>query len=826
MSFRLLLVLAIGALASTASGQAGQVWVPLVVGVPPGKPAEVTLVAAKSGSQQTVVDVRIFGFWKQDVVVGPTVYQRIEVPGLMAYGQPGAPELPVARFRLAVPTNAAMVALTQVDELAVSNVANLNIYPEPLPGDDEEFDPTGDPGPGDPDGSDDQFVPPDPVIYGTAANWPTAAGAGPQAPMKLFDVYASVAPQAHPFYWNPVTRNLKVVTNLQLHYSHTGALVPALNIAKPVGKFTDLFLNWSAVQTNWGFNFLNYDARYLIVTLDAYVDELAPFIALKKQQGFQVTVESQSGPWLYLMASAAIGDWYAEVGGAASGKDHFCLLVGESDEIPVPHLPFPTTTTVIDIPTDDLYGSLGGFTTSESVWIGRLSVDGEADLTRQLAKIIAYQVSPEPGGGYNRALLVAHLQGAPGKYQGAHNQVVAGSYGHPPVFVTAYGASGQTNADVQFQINQDVGVVAYRGHGSTNAWSGWNLLDESFHKNQVIALMNGATHPVVWAITCTNGNLEWSNTTNSDCIAETWMEVDDIGGSASYGATITTSTKPNHELDRRLFQAVYDWELVTHAHAIGVAEELTAMAFPGTKNPWAYLLLGDPSMKIRRDVPAMISISSLGSIAPCVVPGCQVNYMVTAKAVTGAPAAGALVSLWKASAIPGLPDEILVNRYANADGVATLPISPLTPGALYVSVQDDDGNLSQKQVTVLMDDSWTDLGHGLPGTLGSPKLVGLGPLTPGSIANSVLTNVVPNSLATLVMGFSAINAPFKGGTWVPQPNVVVAGLSTGPLGSIQLPAVWPAGVPSGLEFFVQYWMHDPAGIKGYAASNAIKGTAP
>lgn len=60
---------------------------------------------------------------------------------------------------------------------------------------------------------------------------------------------------------------------------------------------------------------------------------------------------------------------------------------------------------------------------------------------------------------------------------------------------------------------------------------------------------------------------------------------------------------------------------------------------------------------------------------------------------------------------------------------------------------------------------------------------------------------------------------------VPFPNLLVA-LPTGPSGSFALSATWPAGVPAGLSIFLQAWVPDPAGVFGFAATNALQGTTP
>ena len=78
--------------------------------------------------------------------------------------------------------------------------------------------------------------------------------------------------------------------------------------------------------------------------------------------------------------------------------------------------------------------------------------------------------------------------------------------------------------------------------------------------------------------------------------------------------------------------------------------------------------------------------------------------------------------------------------------------------------------------------------------------------------------------ATLVAGLSALQAPFKGGTLVPAPDVLLP-LATDAAGALGLPFTWPQGVPAGIELYVQFWVQDASASHGLAASNALRGTA-
>jgi hypothetical protein len=121
--------------------------------------------------------------------------------------------------------------------------------------------------------------------------------------------------------------------------------------------------------------------------------------------------------------------------------------------------------------------------------------------------------------------------------------------------------------------------------------------------------------------------------------------------------------------------------------------------------------------------------------------------------------------------------------------------------------------------------SWVDKQQALAGSAGLPLLSAAGQPQAGQPVTLTLTHAQPLAAAVLVAGLSAIDAPFKGGVMVPHPDAVLA-LGTNAHGAAQLQGLWPAGLPSGTQTFVQWWIVDAAGPAGFAASNALKTTEP
>jgi len=120
---------------------------------------------------------------------------------------------------------------------------------------------------------------------------------------------------------------------------------------------------------------------------------------------------------------------------------------------------------------------------------------------------------------------------------------------------------------------------------------------------------------------------------------------------------------------------------------------------------------------------------------------------------------------------------------------------------------------------------WTDLGHALAGTAGLPHLQGNGSLAVGTTVQWTISNARPLAPTWQLVGFSQIFAPFAGGVIVPAPDVLLPTTSDA-LGGFSISVFVPTSLPSGQSITTQFWIADPVGPAGFAASNAISKAAP
>jgi hypothetical protein len=180
----------------------------------------------------------------------------------------------------------------------------------------------------------------------------------------------------------------------------------------------------------------------------------------------------------------------------------------------------------------------------------------------------------------------------------------------------------------------------------------------------------------------------------------------------------------------------------------------------------------------------------------------------------------ASVATGSAVAVSGEDEIVIVGGGANA-------AFPVTAGAFDTTFNgigpfDSDGFV----VKLKLQAPWSSSGAGIAGVSGVPKLSGAGTLCADEPVSLQLVRAKPDGLATLVIGLGALQLPFKGGTLVPAPDVLIPGLPVSAGGSLVLSGTWPGGLPAGFSVYFQAWIADGAAVQGLAASNGLVATVP
>ncbi|HKX46733.1 MAG TPA: C25 family cysteine peptidase [Planctomycetota bacterium] len=814
-----------------------QTWVDLAGLGEPGAEPTVEVVAALSGPGQTVLEVTIPGFLAE--VTGTSVgtdYTRLSLPASASVTEDlGAPELPVLRFHLAAPPGATaffhepwLADPSLVPKTAVLTPPELVGLPKgkPAPQIFPVHEPAWDGDAEHPGGVPEKYHYDKTAYVGTglypATSWDTVVPVEP-----LLGGLSGVLLELRPFRWNKQTQSLEVRWQFQVGFLHPPGPPFVAAPGSPDARHLalQLALNAAEVGATYPTNSQTYEGRYLIVTDIQYLEELLPFVQYRQLTGYDVQVRLLHALPDTSCASirAAIGQWYAA---GAPGTDHYCLLVGDVAELPL--CPASTTDATLG---DDLYGSPFDGDLYEEVYVGRLSVDGEADLELQLAKIMSYERDFSSGLDYGDIVIAAHLQDSPGKYEGLALQVIEQLHDDSPEAETQF-VPGSFNGflsdlKVAEYVDERAGYLLYRGHGTSASWIDWNWQGTSFDDADIDGLSNGQ-YPIHWSITCANGDLPYG-----DCIAERWME-SNHGASAVFAAVRGTSTTPNHELARHLATGVFSVARMPHGMLIAWAEAATEALFHGEYTEpmaWRYLLLGDPAMVCRTedeapepqvDVPDALQVDANG----------DGTLEVGVFDLAGQGQDGVLVSVLVGESQLGpnwdlVPPAFQADAYT-AQGQVVFPIHVPTSklaGAksARIGLRLPSGAVQTFEVPIQVG-SFADLGGAVANSEGeAPSLSCDDDLVAGQKFELLLAGAPAKKLGVLFLALADNPVPFETGEFHPLPVFQSKAFQTSVLGQhafVEGPV--PAGLPKGLEVVYQAAVLDPLGPGGIVLTNALK----
>lgn len=121
--------------------------------------------------------------------------------------------------------------------------------------------------------------------------------------------------------------------------------------------------------------------------------------------------------------------------------------------------------------------------------------------------------------------------------------------------------------------------------------------------------------------------------------------------------------------------------------------------------------------------------------------------------------------------------------------------------------------------------TWDELGGGISGSFGVPRLDVQGSLCGGGTLSFEVSHGKPKAPALFVVGLAAAPQPWKGGVLWPRPDLVLPKLLS-TAGKATLTLHIPTGQPSGVVVFAQAWIADLGAVQDLSATSAISGATP
>jgi len=414
---------------------------------------------------------------------------------------------------------------------------------------------------------------------------------------------------------------------------------------------------------------------YIIITCDAFYNDVLPLAKWKELKGYRTIVKrlSEFSP----ATSANIRSYIQSLWNSDSLKPEFVLLVGSADSIPSFRIPVFNETNLTDLP----YGLMDNDIFPE-ILVGRIPASTRAQAIVAVKKIIEYEKNPLRGGNqwFKRALVIGAnypefmTSPIPLKKR-IREELLRIGYEVDTVY---WGNSyNQTGLDVSNAINRGVIFVNYRGgDADPQQW-----IKPQFGITEVQNLSNGWKLPVITSIVCNTGRFN-----HPACLGNAFLTVGDTvnpkGAVAFYGSSSpNTHTRWNNSLDYGFYGGViYDSICTLGALALRSKMELVKNFYsPEDQDTLAfyfycYNILGDPSLALWTDVPETIIVSH-----PDILPLGNSSVTVRVLKSSQEPIANALVSLLK-------PNEVKKTAFTDSQGNATFTISATTYDTLFVTV--------------------------------------------------------------------------------------------------------------------------------------------
>jgi hypothetical protein len=401
-----------------------------------------------------------------------------------------------------------------------------------------------------------------------------------------------------PVAYNPVTAGLLFYSQVDFRINLKGSEVTftqalADRYASPAfeARMARQVLNFN--QGGAARQFTQADpVGYLIISADAFYNNMAPFVALKQEEGFTVThtLLSTIGSTVNAI-KAYIQDAYDNW----TLPPSYVLLVGDTNTLPTWSGP------EIGTSTDLYYATMDGISDwHPDIGRGRFPVRTLDDVDAMVNKYLAFAVLGGDEAWVKKAAFPATCDNYP-IAEGTHNYVIdnymiahgfTGIFPNNPqpggdkLYCHTYGAD---QPDLQNSLNDGRGVVIYSGHGSYTGWE--------FYTQGAIFTITPGYYPFVASHACLTGDFG-----QTEVFGETWVLQDNKGAMAFWGSATYSYWDEDDILERAMFDSLFA-EGVPQPDYTGMTYDgLAAVeaAYPSSgRYYWeTYNILGDPAASI------------------------------------------------------------------------------------------------------------------------------------------------------------------------------------------------------------------------------------
>ncbi len=469
----------------------------------------------------------------------------------------------------------------------------------------------------------------------------------------------------YPVSYNPQLGKFKIYSDIRVKLILSGSDMSTtqnqlLRYASPPFEelCSKLFINYQfytpLVKTS-----AELPMSYLIISPQDFYPSLALLVDWKTRKGFHVTVAQTS----------EIGSTKEEIKSYIQNAydtwtipPTYVLLVGDVEYIPNWIGSSSSTATdlnYVKMDEDDF----------ADIFRGRLPAKSLSEAEEMINKILYYEKPTLPDLDWMKKASFIAASDLSGFAERTHDYVML-NYCNPTGMIcdTIWQRLGGSTAMITSSVDEGRTILCYSGHGSETGWT-----SVPFNQTNVANLTNADEYPFVLSHACLTGRFSVS-----ESYGETWAKVANKAGIAFWGASNYTYWDEDDILEKRMFQAAFAETCFSIGSMTDKALWYLYQYYGGEGYSQYYLdiynIMGDPSL----DLWTKVADSLVVAFPHFIYPGTN-SVTITVRDIDSVAVYGALVCLEKG-------DEILETGYTDPSGQLTLYPSPLTSGAINVTV--------------------------------------------------------------------------------------------------------------------------------------------
>jgi hypothetical protein len=611
-------------------------------------------------------------------------YMIPNLTGLEHTHEAGNPYLPMAVYNVLVPTSAEVTSIT-IENLSSTEIAGVyNIMPTPQA---QPISLTEKP-----------IVNPNPAVYAQYTPYPS----------NLVDYictstksgYRIAGFYVYPMQYIPSQQKLILHKSISVKINYEENRVIPIQLTSRQREVFTREIRTTVINPEDVSRFTpdihdtDTECNFLLITTDPYIANFQPLVDWRKQQGWKaeiVTVNSLTSTYpgrdVQEKIRNGLIDYFQNRGLI------FVILGGDTPLLP------PRIARVIyssytgNIPCDLYFSDLDGTWDANNnnifgevpsdavdmnpdIYVGRASIDNATEANTFVNKILNYEKTPTTDY-LKKILLPSVMLFSSYNY---HGRVVNDTIVNitPSGWLDRLMIDPSGTSPMRESLNVGFHFCHPAAHGSEVGY--YTQTSQAIYLTSDAYAQTNASRPYILnSIACNSGDFGYS----TECMAEAMMNNPNGGAVATmqnsrYGWGNPPGLGASEALDVRFYDFLLnrDTFLIGAAHARSKAL-FTAQANSNAVTRWCVYelnLFGDPAMSLWTDVPQQMTAQF-----PLVVPLGPTNFSVQVSKSSGGPVYRALVSVQKGS-------EVHARGYTDIAGLVNIPIQPMTPGKLYITI--------------------------------------------------------------------------------------------------------------------------------------------